>query len=395
MHAHGPVPCHHASVSAASPDHWECEKRIAAARQWLGETHSAGLVVSTEASFTYFTGLRFDPLWSSATRSLVAVISTQGPLQLVLPGFVADEAAERWSDATIWSYDAPPDAVVPHVVNAVGRLPDGSVAFEIGRESRVGFTLEEWDALSVAIGGDRIADGQGLVWELRMRKSPAEIERLRSASRASATAFQQAYAGRLSGKTEREVARILSAAAIAAGADRTGWTAMTSGPGSYGRFVGAPRDRTIETGDMVWTDLGVVVDGYWSDYCRAAVVGGPNTRQMELQSAIVDATNAGIVKARAGNPVSDVAMAVRKRSAELGLRSLGFGRLGHGIGLGATEPPSVAEWDDTMLEPGMVITIEPAVVDESGLFCAEQVVLVTDGAAEVLSIAPTDVAAVT
>ena len=368
--------------------------RVTAVQHRLRENHWVGLVISTEASFVYFTGLRFDALWSSAARSLLAVIPSEGPLQLVLPAFVAEEAVASWGDATIWRYDALSDAAVPQVVGVINQLPPGLVAFEIGHESRVGLTLKEWDCLVAAISVDRIVDGQNLIWDLRMRKSPDEIERIRLASRASADAFRTGYTGQLSGKTERDVARVLASTAIAAGADRTGWVAMTSGPGSYGRFVGAPRDRTIMLGDMVWADLGVIADGYWSDYCRAAVVSGPTLRQVEMQSAVVDATNAGILVARAGNAASDVARAVQSRLKELGVASIGFGRLGHGIGLNATEPPSVATWDDTVLEAGMVITIEPAIVDESGLFCAEQVLVITDGVAEVLSVAPTELTVV-
>jgi Xaa-Pro aminopeptidase len=68
---------------------------------------------------------------------------------------------------------------------------------------------------------------------------------------------------------------------------------------------------------------------------------------------------------------------------------IAYGRLGHGIGLSATEPRSVAEWDPTILREGMFITVEPAVEDETGVYCAEQGVAVTSGGADILSIAPT------
>jgi Xaa-Pro aminopeptidase len=78
---------------------------------------------------------------------------------------------------------------------------------------------------------------------------------------------------------------------------------------------------------------------------------------------------------------------------ELGLPSLEFGRMGHGLGRAATEPPSVAQWDDTLLERNMVITIEPAAVLDDGLYCAEQVVRVDDPP-EVLSQSPTALATI-
>ena len=91
--------------------------------------------------------------------------------------------------------------------------------------------------------------------------------------------------------------------------------------------------------------------------------------------------------ARPGIRASDVARAVMAAVEREGLPSLGFGRLGHGIGLTATEPPSIVVGDDTILEAGMAITVEPAAVFDDGLYCAEQVVIVGEEP-RVLSLAP-------
>lgn len=355
----------------------------------MADVGLVGLIVSTQANFVYFTGLRFDPMWSSATRSMIAVIPAAGPLQLCVPAFVADEAQQAWPEAVVRRYDVPPESVAPHVIDAVDALPVGPIGFELGKEARTGLSPTDFRAIVGPAGRHRVVDGQEVLWSLRMIKSPYEIACLRAAGHATSAAFAQALAGTVSGVAERELARRIGAAAIGAGADTVGWIAMTSGRGSYDRFVSAPRDRIIREGDLVWADVGVRVDGYWSDFCRAAVVGGPSPRQAELQEAVVEATGAGVEVARAGTGVAEVAASVRERSNSLGLAGLGFGRLGHGIGLDATEPPSIAEFDGTILQPGMVVTIEPAVVDETGLYCAEQVLAITDGAPEVLSTAPT------
>ena len=377
-----------------SPPPDEFRNRVMRARSAMRDAGQVGLVVSTQAGFVYFTGLRFDAMWSSATRSMVAVIPADGPLHLCLPSFVADEAREAWPDAVVHRYDVPPQSVVPHVVDAIGALPAGAIGFELGKEARMGVTPADFQAIAGCVDRVRVVDGQEVLWSLRMVKSPYEIACLRAAGHATSVAFAQALAGTLSGATERELARRIASAAIGAGADTVGWIAMTSGPGSYSRFVSAPRNRIIQDGDLVWADVGVRVDGYWSDFCRAVVVGGPSPRQLELHEAVVEATGAGVEVARAGTAVAEVAVSVRDRSTSLGLVSLGFGRLGHGIGLDATEPPSVAEFDETVLAPGMVITVEPAVVDRSGLYCAEQVLAITDGAPEVLSRAPTSLGTV-
>jgi Xaa-Pro dipeptidase len=63
------------------------------------------------------------------------------------------------------------------------------------------------------------------------------------------------------------------------------------------------------------------------------------------------------------------------------------GRVGHGLGLDITEPPHISEHDPTVLEAGMVITIEPGVATEFGIFHVEQDVVVTPEGPEVISLA--------
>lgn len=370
-------------------DTTEHEHRLDSLRALLAEREMAAAVLSSEPNVVYFSGIRFDPLWSSATRALLAVVPVDAPLHLILPGFVADEAAEHWPDATVIPYDVPPDSPIPPLLDVLDRLRPGRVGFEIGAESRVGFTIGQWAEIESSLSG-RITDVQESAWALRTRKSQIEIESLRRAAHAAAAGFHHAYSAPLLGRAEQEIARSISEGAVAGGADRVGWVGMTSGRGSYERFVSAPRSRAVETGDMVWADVGVLSDGYWTDYCRAAVVGEVTSQRAELQAAVVAATQAGVDMVRPGNSVAEVARTIRERASEVGLPLIGYGRLGHGIGLSATEPPSVAEWDTTVLEEGMVVTIEPALVHETGLYCTEQVVAVGKLGPDLLSIAPTE-----
>lgn len=366
----------------------ECRERVQRLQSLLTEMGAVAAVLSSEANFIYFTGLRFDPLWSSATRSLIAVVPADGVMTLILPGFISEEAASQCSDAVVISYQVPPESVVVHLLNALSELPVGPVGFEMGVESRIGFTVAEWQLIEAQQDGN-IVDVQASVWSLRLRKSQSELDALRGAAVAAAEGFARAFAGPLNGLSEAEIAGALAVGAIGGGGDRVGWIGLTSGRGSYGRFVSAPRSRRVEHGDMVWADVGVQLRGYWTDYCRAAVVGPISDERAFLQEAVVTATQAGIDLVRPGVSVAQIARTVREHAADSGTPLIGYGRLGHGIGLGATEPPSIAEWDETVLAPGMVITIEPALKHASGLYCTEQVVAVTEDGHEVLSTAPT------
>lgn len=347
-------------------------------------------VLTSEQNFVYLTGLRFDALWSSGARSLVCVVPSQGPLHLLIPSFVADDAAESHPDAVLRLYDPPFQTVEEPLVEILETMPAGPIAWEMGGETRMGLSFDSALAALEAIGGRGTEDVSGLMWAVRMRKSPAEVAALRAAARSGSEAFRALFGEGVTGRSEGDISRALARHALEAGADRVEWVACTSGEGNYHRFVAGPTDRIVQRGDLFWADVGLTTSGYWTDFCRAAVAGPIDGERSELQAAVIELTDTGIARCRPGTPVAQVAAAIRARAAELGVDLLGYGRLGHGIGLTSTEPPSVAEWDSTFLVPGMVVTIEPALVRASGLYCAEQVVLVTDGEPEVLTTAPSE-----
>ena len=357
-----------------------------------------GVLLTEMANFEYATGHVERVMWTSMTRILAVYVPATGRPILLVPTYVADVASED-TGLEVRGYDRidvpPMDELVALIRDGGGRRRVGA---ELTGESRLGMAVTTLRALEAALPGIELVDGAAAMWEARIRKSKAEIERLRRACAANTAGFASIFATGLEGRQEDEVARDLERAAHEAGRTWDGWTqpgwvAMTSGPGHYHRFLGHPRPRRIERGDMVWADLGMTVDGYWSDFCRAGVVGGPTRQQQDRQARILEATAAGIEVARPGRRASDVANAVGEALVRVGLPNFGFGRVGHGIGLTATEPPHVARHDDTVLEAGMVITVEPASVEDDGIYCAEQIVVVGDPP-EVLSTAPNELASV-
>lgn len=363
----------------------------AAERAWRLERIQAELrargigaaVLTDRANFEYVTAYWVPPLWSSYTRLLAAIVPADGEPRLVLPSFVAAEAeALGYRVEAYATLERGAGELLASALRGAG-LAKERIGVERGRESRLATTLDELERLSTGIGARPLEDAAEAMWAARRIKSAAEVDRIRVACAANAAAHAAGYGVAREGHSERDVAaEMLAAGTRDVAADGAwvvpGWIGITSGAGSYARFVAGPRNRRLERGDMLWADIGFTADGYWSDTCRAAVVGGPSPQQIDRQRRIDEATARGIELLRPGVRIAEVAATMRRVSAKLGLAGLGFGRLGHGIGLTATEPPSVVEHDPTVLEAGMVITVEPAAVHEDGLYCAEQIVLVGD-----------------
>jgi Xaa-Pro aminopeptidase len=355
-------------------------------------------LLTERANVEYLTGIQLPPLWSSFTRLLAAAVPATGEPVLLLPSFVANEAEGRgWRVEAYGSLERGGADLLAGFLSSAG-LGSARVGIERGRESRLNATFGDVSALGERLPGAVFADAIEAMWAVRAIKDAGEIDRLRIACAAASAGFDAAFARQWTGGSERDVATAMQSGGIAGTASsgawvQLGWIGITSGAGSYDRFVAGPRDRRLERGDMVWADLGFTADGYWSDFCRAAVVGGPTHRQADRQRRIAEATATGAAMARPGVAVADMARAMRTALVRLGLPGLGFGRLGHGIGLTATEPPSVVEHDPTILEAGMVITCEPAAVEDDGLYCTEQVIVVGD-TPEVLSTFSTELRSV-
>lgn len=379
----------------------ESASRLARLQAAMAEDGLDALLLTDAATVRYVTGgYAADVLWSSPTRILAAVVPRDGDPSLLVPDFIAACAAEASGWARVETYGS---LAEPPVVPLAGLLrPARRIGIESGGEGRIGMSLATLDALRAATGGAALVDGMAVVHRVRAVKSDWELDRLRWACAASSAGFAAAFAVPREGAFETAVAREIAMAGIAAGAawpeaaTMPGWIGMTSGPGAYDRFVEAPRQRRIERGDLLWADVGFRVDGYWSDFCRAGVVGGPTSQQVDRQRRILEATAAGVAACLPGATAADVARATGAELERQGLPGLGFGRVGHGIGLTATEPPSIALHDQTVLEAGMVVTVEPAAALADGLYCAEQVVIVRPAGEppEVISLAPTGLATI-
>jgi Xaa-Pro aminopeptidase len=140
---------------------------------------------------------------------------------------------------------------------------------------------------------------------------------------------------------------------------------------------------------MVWVDMGASVNDYWADFSRAGVVGGPTEQQNRYHKIVMDTTAEAVAAVKAGIPGAHIVdlceEGIRKRGVDI---SFTAGRVGHGIGLLFTEPPSIAKWDPVILQKNMVITIEPGLVMEDGIYHVEENLIVTQNGCEVLSQAP-------
>jgi Xaa-Pro aminopeptidase len=159
-------------------------------------------------------------------------------------------------------------------------------------------------------------------------------------------------------------------------------------------------DKLIRNGDMVFIDIGAAWGGYFGDMARTVLCGDKASEdQKRVYTAVYDALHAGIAEMRPGRTNKDSYDAFKRGAEKYGLggRFLSL-FIGHGVGIGANEPPYVGETlpgaPTYEFQPGMVFAIEPLIWVEGirggGGVRLEEMVLVTDGAPHVMSRAPFD-----
>jgi Xaa-Pro aminopeptidase/Xaa-Pro dipeptidase len=136
----------------------------------------------------------------------------------------------------------------------------------------------------------------------------------------------------------------------------------------------------------VLIDCGAAWEGYKADITRTVAVGPVERRQREVHDAVLGAHDAALAAVRAGVSAGDVDRAAREVIDAAGFGELFIHRTGHGLGLEAHEDPSLDPGSATVLESGMVITVEPGVyVPGWGGVRIEDDVVVEEGGCRLLT----------
>ena len=286
-----------------------------------------------------------------------------------------DIAFHEWSDAD------GPKAALAAALSAVGGTQARSVALD--ETMRADFALLLLDALPEA-AHRFMEDTIGL---LRMCKDASEFAALKMNAGIADRAMQAAFAAIRPGIGELAVAQVIRDHFAAEGATPAFWIV---GGGPNGAFPHHQTgDRPLAEGDAVVVDLGGRKDGYPSDITRMAAVGRPPEGYQAVHDIVEAAVRAAMAAARPGVAARTVDAAARTVISEAGYGDYFVHRTGHGLGIEGHEPPYITATSETVLEEGMVFSIEPGIYlpGRFGIRLEEIVILRPDGP-EILSELP-------
>ncbi len=326
------------------------------------------IAIAPTPSMRYLLG--FAPL--ADERLCLLLVTTRGTC-LVAPELTADQIEEhtgvkavRWDDAT------GPDQALSKAVSMLGVHPGTVLAADAAMRTDMLLLLQETIAPKRTLSGGKIMSA------LRMRKSPAEIEALARAAAQADRALMAGADGCRPGVTEREVAEKIANYFRRDGAETVDTTIVASGPNSAFPHHQAG-DRTLQMGDTIVIDIVATLNGYKSDVTRVVHLGKPSPEVRDVYDVVREANRLGRETARAGASARDVDRAARAVIEEAGYGPYFIHRTGHGLGMDMHEAPWITARNTTILEPGMVFSVEPGIYLEGRFgIRIEDIVVVTD-----------------
>jgi Xaa-Pro dipeptidase len=369
----------------------EYSSRMDRAHSLMDRERMDALMLFTGLNLIYFTGATGMLGGRSGSRPFIYILPRSSEPVIIVHDGRQHETRRLTNVKDIRTYSRLSSLPLEAILDALDdlHLRKSKIGVELGREMVIDLPFSEYVRLKDELPNTKFVDASSLLWQLRMKKSPMEINWIAKACEITSKAYSKTFSNIKAGMTEYEIELMMSEYMLVNGG-KAPWVLITSGEGNYDLVSKGGSSRKLRSGDMIWMDAGCSYNGYCSDFSRAGVIGGPTALQEEDHQKIHELTLIGMEMLKPGVVVSTIA---RQINEEVNLLDIPItsdisglaGRVGHGMGMFITEPPSLSEDDDTVLEPGMILTIEPGIATKYGTFHVEEDVLVTENEPRLLS----------
>lgn len=328
--------------------------------------------ITKPVSIAYLTGFHAEPF----ERLMALVVRPDGGT-LIVPAIEREKASRQVDQVEIVSWRDGQDAF-----GLVRVALEGCA--EVGVE-KDHMTVQSAERLVARTAAREMVDVGPEIRRLRRIKSTGEIEKLVRAAAITDATTEAVFARMRPGQTELEISVLIGAAIGELGGTLAFESLVQSGPNSALPHA-RPSSRRLAEGDLVLLDFGAAFDGYRADTTRMAVVGEPGAKHREIHGLVLAAHDAAVESVRAGATTGAVDSAARQVIAAAGMGERFFHRVGHGLGLEAHEEPSLDPGSATVMEVGMVFTIEPGIYEPGwGGVRIEDDVVVERGGCRVLT----------
>lgn len=325
------------------------------------------VIIKDETTIRYISGF-------SGDSSLLYIDRGRGVL--ITDGRYTEQAKAEMKFFSVLEY-SPADAA--SIWKAAAALARGSGARSVGFDgahySYIDFVLLQAAADELTLHS---LDFSGI----RIIKDKKELDMLLKAASIADEAFIKLLDDIHPGRTERSLAGRLEYYMRSLGSEKTSFDTIVASGARGAMPHGVASDKPVEIGDFITFDFGAVYQGYHSDMTRTVLLGMATSWHREIYTVVEEAQLKGMKAARAGMTGRELDAVVRKSIEDCGYGRYYVHGTGHGVGLEIHELPNINGRGDTVLEAGMVFSIEPGIYipGKGGVRIEDTVVLTEDGA---------------
>ena len=358
------------------------ENRTLKAQELMQKHELDALLLTTETNVRYFTGF-LTRFWESPTRPWYLIIPRKGKPIAVIPSIGEALMSKTWiEDIRTWPSPDLKDDGISLLSDTLDEIAQNkNIGIPSGTETCVRMPQTDLKKLSQNV---KLTPDFDIVQKLRMTKSNEEIDKIEKACRIAEKAFRRVPEIAFENVNLDEVFRKFQILCLEAGADWVPYLAGGADTEGYDDVISPAKVAPLKKQDILMLDTGLVWDGYFCDYDRNWSVGTPSKTVSGAYSQLLEASDAAFELAKPGATASDLFHAMNS-ILTVNSSSTDAGRLGHGVGMSLTEWPSIIPDDHTVLEKGMVLSLEPGIAIKNKIIVHEENIEITETGARYLS----------
>lgn len=239
------------------------------------------------------------------------------------------------------------------------------------------------------LGSIELKPAAGLVEKLRIIKDASELQVMQEAADLADRTFKHIIGVLSTGMKETDVALEMEVFMRSHGATSSSFDTIVASGERSALPHGVASDRIIGTDEFVKLDFGAYYNGYCSDLTRTVVIGKPSAKHKEIYDIVLEAQLHALANIRPGMTGLEADALCRDIITKYGYGdNFGHGT-GHGLGMEIHEAPRLSKLSDTILTPGMTVTVEPGIyVPGFGGVRIEDDIVITESGIKILTSSP-------
>lgn len=347
----------------------------------LKQSDLDGMLVTSAANFYYLSNYYTDP----HERVIAVYVSKHHDPLLMVPAMEKEDAKNAGWEYKIIGYS---DHENPWKLFLDYLKRNDSIPGSIGLEHNH-LTLDRFQQIKEVFPDVHVSDAQEILADLRVIKSKKEYTLLKQAAALADFGVETGVKAIQEGATELGIIAKIEYELKKQGIQQMSFSTMALSGAKTASPHGTPSMKSIEKGDLILFDLGVVFEGYCSDITRTVAYKTLSQEQEKIYNTVLASEQKAIEASKIGTAVGEIDLAARNHIHQAGYGDYFTHRIGHGLGIETHEYPSMHSKNELALQEGMSYTIEPGIyVPNTGGVRIEDMIFMTQKGPETLTKSP-------